>query len=346
MLTKETVASPNENTYFVFAIVFSVLVWIGLTLFTFGIIWVILAVLAYLAWLANGLIVAAIRSNAVEVHADQLGRLDATFRDVCYMLGQSKVPDLYIIESGGLLNAFAMRHAGRHFVVVYSDMLDALGSESREMRFLLGHEIGHIRQSHLFKRILLAPALFLPLLGPAYLRACESTCDRYGAFAAGDAEAAMRAMMTLAGGKTVCREMSPHHFADQNHKHRGFFVSWYELISGYPTLSRRVRDLRELATGKPEPVPSRNPIAYLAAMVTFGGGLGAALLFGFILCVLAIPAASHAVSRAHSSQEEQGADPQYAPAAQSPSGAASSSQPGASDEDNSTPQPSDSTDSN
>lgn len=346
MLTKETIASPNENTYFIFAIVFSVLVWIGLTVFTVGFIWVILAVLGYLAWLANGLVVAAIRSNAVEVHADQLGRLDATFRDVCYMLGQSKVPDLYIIESGGLLNAFATRHAGRHFVVVYSDMLDALGSESREMRFLLGHEIGHIRQNHLFKRMLLAPAAGLPLLGPAYSRACESTCDRYGAFAAGDAEAAMRAMMTLAGGKTVCREMDPHHFADQNHKHRGFFVSWYELISGYPTLSRRVRDLRGLATGKPELAPSRNPIAYLAAMVTFGGGVGAALSLLLIMSILAIPAVSRGLHESRASQERPGINSQYAPAAQSPSGSSSSSLPGASDEANSTSQPADSTDSN
>jgi len=336
MLNKETIVSPNENTYFIFAVIFSVLVWIGLTVFSLGLIWLILGILGYLTWLANGLLVAAIRSNAVEVHADQLGKLDATFRDVCYMLGQAKVPELYILESGGLLNAFATRHAGRHFVVVYSDMLDALGSESREMRFLLGHEIGHIRQNHLFKRMLLAPAHLLPLLGPAYSRACESTCDRYGAFSAGDPEAAMRAMMTLAGGKTVCREMDPHHFADQNHKHRGFFVSWFELISGYPTLSRRVRDLRALATGKPEPVPSRNPIAYLFAMVTIRGGIETAFSLAAILLIFAIPAVSPGFREFRNSRAQQRINSQYSPSSQSPSGSA----------DDSTPPPADSTDAN
>jgi Zn-dependent protease with chaperone function len=345
MLNKETIASPNENTYFVFAVIFSVLVWIGLTVCSLGFIWVIVAFLSSLAWLANGLLVAAIRSNAVEVHTDQLGKLDATFRDVCYMLGQPKIPELYIIESGGLLNAFATRHAGRHFVVVYSDMLDALGSESREMRFLLGHEIGHIRQNHLLKRMLLAPAFFLPLLGPAYSRACESTCDRYGAFAAGNPEAAMRAMMTLAGGKTVCREMNPHHFADQNHKYRGFFVSWFELISGYPTLSRRVRDLRELATGKLEPVPSRNPIAYLFAMGTIGGGIGATFSFIIIMFILAIPAVSPGFREFQNSRAQQRASSQYSPPSlQSPSGSANSSMSGS--QDDSASQPTDSTDSN
>ena len=152
----------------------------------------------------------------------------------------------------------------------------------------------------------------------------------------------MRAMMTLAGGKTVCREMDPHHFADQNHKHRGFFVSWFELISGYPTLSRRVRDLRVLATGKPEPVPSRNPIAYLFALGT--GGLGMAFFCVAIMAILAIPAASPGFRDFQNSRAQQRVNSQYAPSSQNPSGSANSSTPGSADD--STSQPGDSGDAN
>ena len=320
MLTAQTVVSPKETSYFVVAIVLAVCGWLALTLMTVGVIWIILVILGVVVWFANGLLVAGLRADAVEVHPNQLGRLDSAFRQVCATLGVARIPELYIIQSGGALNAFATRHAGRHFVVIYSDMLEALGPDSPEMRFLLGHEIGHIRRHHVLMRLLLAPALFLPLIGPAYSRSCETTCDRHGVLAAGDVDSSMRAMMTLAGGKTVGREMDPHHFAEQNLARRGFFVSWYELISGYPTLSRRVRDLRLLAGDRPEAAPSRNPIAYLFALVTFGGGFGGRGSFIttlFLIYMIAImsavsmPAINAALKKAHERQRQMQQPEQY-----------------------------------
>lgn len=317
MLTAETVVAPREKTYFVAALVLAVLGWVLLTFATCGGVWMIFALLAVVIWFSNGLLVAGLRADAVEVHPEQVGRLDATFRDVCRVLGVDRVPELYVLQSGGVLNAFATRHAGRHFVVVYSDMLEAFGPDSAEMRFLLGHEIGHIRRHHLLLRLLLAPALFLPLIGPAYSRACESTCDRYGALAAGDVEASMRAMLTLAGGKAAAREMNPHRFADQHQNNRGFFVSWYELISGYPTLSRRVSDLRRLEGGAALAAsPARHPLGYLFALVTFGGGFGgrgsviATLFVIYIIglfAALLVPATNQALKRAQELERLQNA---------------------------------------
>ena len=62
-------------------------------------------------------------------------------------------------------------------------------------------------------------------------------------------------------------------FASQHEEERGFFVSLHELTSTYPTLSRRVRDLRALQTGQPARSPSRNPLAYLLALLMPGGQL-------------------------------------------------------------------------
>ncbi len=181
-ITPATVVSKNETTCFTIALVLAIIFWLALTICTLGSIVFGLAFGFFAIWLSNGLLVAGLRSEAVEVHADQLGRLHAALREVNEKLAPgSTTPELYVLQSGGLLNAFATRHAGRHFVVIYSDMLEALGPDSNEMKFLLGHEIGHIRRKHLGRRLLLAPALFLPILGPAYSRACESTCDRFGA---------------------------------------------------------------------------------------------------------------------------------------------------------------------
>lgn len=312
-LTAGNVTSPKEGRYFIIALVISIPLWAVLTLLTLGFVWIALLFIGILLWFTNGLLVAGLKSNAVAVHPHQLSRLDASFCGVCETLGVASRPGLYVIQSGGLLNAFATRHSGRHFVVVYSEMLESLGTDSREMKFLLGHEIGHIRRNHLFRRLLLAPALFLPLIGAAYSRSCESTCDRFGVLAAGDVGASLRAMMTLAGGKEAAQEMDPDHFAEQNRKHRGFFVSLYELVSGYPTLSRRVKDMWELEPGRESVAASRNPIAYLFALFMFGGGFGGRgsimttvimIYFAAIFSAIAIPAVSGAMKKAQAAQKQ------------------------------------------
>jgi len=204
---------------------------------------------------------------------------------------------LYVLQAGGVLNAFATRFAGRDFVVVYSNMFESFGPESAEIQFILGHELGHLKSNHILKRMFLAPGIFFPLLGPAYLRSCEGSCDRHGAFVADNLDGALRAMMTLSGGKHKERELEAAAFAAQYHDERGFFVSWHELTSTYPTLSQRVSQLLALRDPQYATQAPRNPFAYFFALITPGGQLGGgganALVFIVIiglLAAMAIPA--------------------------------------------------------
>lgn len=304
-LTPTTLTLAKERTYFVLVLVFSILVWVVLVVTIFGLIYA--AIFAVVFWLANGLMVARLRSEAVKVDERQMPELHAAFREICTRLGMARTPALYLVQAGGALNAFAARHAGRDFVVVFSDFLEALGAESPELKFVLGHEIGHIHSRHILKQILLAPGLFLPLLGPAYRRSWESSCDRYGAFAAGEVDGAVRTVLTLSGGRERGRRLDATVFARQHREERGFFVSLHELLSTYPTLSRRVTDLLALKTGQPAARPVRHPIAYLLALFVPGGNTAApanALIFIVILGLLAamaIPAFQkvHQTAEAH-----------------------------------------------
>jgi competence protein ComGC len=116
--------------------------------------------------------------------------------------------------------------------------------------------------------------MLFPLIGPAYRRAWESSCDRYGAYAAQDVEGSLRAMMILSGGKEHGRTLSADAFAGQHADERGFFVSLHELTASYPTLSRRVSDLLTLKTGQSARTPDRNPFAYFFALFMPGGNAG------------------------------------------------------------------------
>jgi Zn-dependent protease with chaperone function/competence protein ComGC len=271
-LSTHTLTAPKEKSYHTWVLIISVLVWLALLVSIFGIFYA--ALIGFILWLGNGLLTAYLRAEAVKVGPDQLPELDATFKAVCSRLGLTTVPALYVLQSGGMLNAFATRFAGREFVVVYSDFLEALGPSSPEMRFVLGHEIGHIQSRHIAKQIFLAPGLFFPLVGPAYRRAWETSCDRYGAFAAQDVSAAVRAMLVIGGGREHGRNLNPAAFAGQHADERGFFISLHELTSTYPTLSRRVTDLMALHDGSVVRRPSRNPLAYLLALFMPGGNVG------------------------------------------------------------------------
>jgi Zn-dependent protease with chaperone function/competence protein ComGC len=296
-LSAGSLNASKEGTYFTFVLIISILFWLVIVLTIFGMFYALL--IGLFLWLGNGLLVALLRSEAVRVDERQLPELHKTFLEVCRQLGITTPPKLYVLQAGGMLNAFATRFAGRDFVVVFSDFLEALGSSSPEMKFVLGHEIGHIKSRHILKQIFLGPGMLFPLVGPAYRRAWETSCDRFGAYAAQDVEGSVRAMLTITGGREHGRHLNAEAFAEQHRDERGFFVSLHELTSTYPTLSRRVTDLLALKHGNPAKPPARNPLAYLLALfmpggnLAGGGGAAGAMLMVVIIglmAAMAIPA--------------------------------------------------------
>ncbi len=263
-LTPANLVNPREATYFYVLLVVAIFIWVCVAISVIG-IFIVLG-LALITWFTHGLLVARLRSEGVLITPQQYPELHASFVEACQRLGLQTVPELYLLQSGGVLNAFATRHAGRNFVVIYSSFVEALGSSSPMIKFLMGHEIGHLQRKHLTKKVLLAPGMILPLLGEAYHRACEATCDRYGAYAANDLPASMLALTVLASGREAVN-VNTQYFADQHFTTRGFFVSWHELIINYPTLSQRVAQILGFSDAKYARRSGRHPLAYLCALL-------------------------------------------------------------------------------
>jgi len=258
-LTLANLVDPREKTYFNVLLGISILIWVCVVLSIIGLLAV--GVVALIAWFAHGLLVARLRSEGVRITPEQYPALHQTFTEVCQRLGLAEAPDLYLLQEGGLLNAFATRHAGRNFVVLYSSFVEILGPSSPMIKFLIGHELGHLQRKHLTKRMFVAPGTIVPLLAEAYHRACESTCDRYGAFASGDLPASMMALTILASGREAA-SVDTTHFAAQHFQTRDFFVSWHELIIGYPTLSQRVAQVLGFSDPQYAQRPGRHILAY------------------------------------------------------------------------------------
>ncbi|HWT19618.1 MAG TPA: M48 family metallopeptidase, partial [Variovorax sp.] len=157
------------------------LVWALLVLGTLGIalVYVLLGFIAYV--FAQSAVIAWIKGTAVKLSPTQLPELHARFLACCGHLGIENPPEAYLLHGDGIFNAFATRFFGRNFVVLLSDVVDAMEAQPDGINFYIGHELGHIRRGHLTGHIWRAPVLWLPLLGAAYARAQEYTCDLHGA---------------------------------------------------------------------------------------------------------------------------------------------------------------------
>jgi Zn-dependent protease with chaperone function len=125
-------------------------------------------------------LISYIKGNGVRITEEQFPDLKQQIAACCRKLGLDEEPQAYLMQMGGMLNAFATRFLGRHFIVLYSDVVDGLADNPDALNFYIGHEIGHIKRKHLSWSTILMPAAALPLIGAAYSRAREYTCDRHG----------------------------------------------------------------------------------------------------------------------------------------------------------------------
>ncbi len=158
-----------------------------------------------------------------------------------------------------------------------------------ELDFVIGHELGHLACGHL--TWLLLPARIIPLLGPAYSRACEYTCDRCGHAVVGDLERSSRALAVLAAGGRCAATLDLDAFVAQREETRSFWMAIYELNATHPYLSKRVAALREHAKPGMAPAVGRNAAAYpLSPFFAFASGGASAASF-FVIAYIGIVAA-------------------------------------------------------
>ena len=268
-LDLESLIHPKEKIYFALCVVFSLVVYAGLALAILSggqvagtlITYLIFGIIAY--FVVHGLHIGHVRGNGVRVSSRQFPELNAMADQHSRRLGMDETPAIFVLQSGGVLNAFATRFLGRNFVVLNSDVL-ALATQKGEkaVSFVLGHELGHVRRKHMTRRALLYPAMVFPFLGGAYSRACEYTCDRFGN--ALEPEGGVDGLLVLAAGRDLYTQVSSAEYSGQRETETGFFVRFAEILSTHPNLPKRVAALE--AVRKHAPVSARPLIRETAAI--------------------------------------------------------------------------------
>lgn len=198
-----------------------------------------------LVWIRSGLFVGYIKGSCVQVGPEQFPDIYAVLCSHSAQLGLKKVPSLFIMQAGGILNALALRFVGSNYVVIYSDVLESAYEEGMDaVSFIIGHELGHIKRMHMTMNTLLFPSCFVPFLQSAYSRACEYTCDGigYGLSQGG----AVKGLCILSVGSTLYRRVNIRKYIENSAVGGGFWGWAAEVISSHPFLPKRIANVAEI----------------------------------------------------------------------------------------------------
>ncbi len=170
-------------------------------------------------------------ASAVRVSERQFPHIYELVRDGSYILDLDEVPEVYVTQNP-LVNAMALGR-DKPFIVITTGMINLYDPE--ELRWVVGHELGHILSGHTVYRTMLlwliglaARIAWMPIgyIGiraiiwglEEWFRKSELSCDRAGLLAGQDVDAGRRALMKLAGGAQLS-ELNPDAFREQAHEY-------------------------------------------------------------------------------------------------------------------------------
>jgi Zn-dependent protease with chaperone function len=218
---------------------------------------------------------ASVRGTAVQLSEAQFPDLYRTAEGFATALGLPRRPDIFLTNGNGALNAFAAQATGHDYVVLSNELFANLYRRNREgLRFILGHEMGHIRLHHvaLWYSLAVAYSQRIPILGPTLSRLREYSCDRHGAYLCPDGATGL---VLLAAGRYVETDVDIAELVGQGRALRGFWVGLAQLPRSHPFTVRRLERLVGLGLLRPvnaDVAPDAGADDRLVEPVGGGGG--------------------------------------------------------------------------
>jgi Zn-dependent protease with chaperone function len=237
----KSLVCKKEKGYFVISLIVSILVYLILAISIVGLLYILIG--AIIAWFANGLLIGNIKGNGIKISEKQFPEAYQIVQKFSGQMKLKRIPEIYVIQSGGLLNAFATKFLGRNFVVIYSDILEvAYEKGENAISFIIAHELAHIERKHHTWKWFLYPSMLIPFLGQAYSRACEYTSDGIAAYY--QKEDAVSGLLILAAGKKLYQSVNIQELIDRAEDGYGFWTWINEIISTHPLLAKRIKNVQ------------------------------------------------------------------------------------------------------
>ena len=189
------------------------------------------------------------RAQGVRITPEQFPEVYDMWQTMATALRMKRVPELYTVNGDGVLNAFAACVPGfRYFSTVNSDILEAClrNQDWETLKFILGHELGHMKLGHVTWWWLLTFMGNLSgikyILGLPLGRAKEYSCDKIGhTFAADNA---YKGLTMLGAGKHLYNQLNTQAHLEESTERRGFWMTVSNFFSTHPIINWRINAVR------------------------------------------------------------------------------------------------------
>ncbi len=244
--TASACVSPEEKKkrFGVYAI--NALIWTFLALLIVGTMGAIL-IFYGVGWLLNRMLaeyhVRKLQAAGVTATPRQFPEVAAALRAVCDHFGIADPPRTIILNSGDM-NAFALKFARKRVLVLLTPFLEGSLGSPAELRFILGHELGHTMLDHGFRGV-------FEIYKPASYRAArELTCDACGCAAAGDPTSAKTALKRIVAGNELHPRLDEAELAGQAEAIYAGLTGWLlKQYLTYPPIGKRLTSISRFFEG-------------------------------------------------------------------------------------------------
>ena len=125
---------PHERSLFRIAVVLATVIWLLLVVGTVGVALIYIGAFFLFAVFAQSGFISHLRGSGVRITPEQYPDLHARLVHCCQVTGVTTVPDMYLLRTD-FFNAVATRFLRRHYVVLFTDVLDALEDRPGAINF-------------------------------------------------------------------------------------------------------------------------------------------------------------------------------------------------------------------
>lgn len=188
---------------------------------------------------------ATARANGIKVGPEQFPEIYRQYLALAEKIGVAPVPELYVINGNGVVNAYALScNARRNYVVLHAEIAMLNEKRPQVVDFVLAHELGHHKLHHvsLFRILVNIIPGFMVLPQRAAIRAQEYSADRVAMHACGSCT---ESMGLLAVGPFLEHRVNIDAYARQaDEEDKSWFVRLVHWLSDHAVNTKRLRALR------------------------------------------------------------------------------------------------------
>ena len=189
---------------------------------------------------------ASVRASAVKITKRNFPEVYAMIESYAKRLGMKKVPEAYIMQQNGILNAFSTYLFRRQYIVFHTEVFEVAYREHHDMEalgFIAAHELSHIYYGHatFSYNLWILFSQMLPVIGPTASRTREYSCDRLAQHLTQND--GIEAMLMLMVDRHLYKMVDKVDYLEQAKEMKGFFLWVENLLSTHPIMPKRIRAL-------------------------------------------------------------------------------------------------------